>query len=312
VEAVSRAVYDVVLEKVNESANLESMTKRQQSVVFRLLKRSLDNEDMLEVLSEIAKLSDEDIERFRNLLERTTLDSIIKLSSEVTHRLDFLDILHRLVYGDVSKHLKERSQLHRILEPQCWIFGSQFHLATSDKSFRQVIQKHRQKVGLPDTSETNNIHGIGDIPDLFLAAVRDYPVEPKHHHVLVELKAPSVSLGRKEVDQVRRYADTIMESNEFDKNSTRWDIYLVSGKATKAIERDRKQKDRPFGCLYEWDNMTLWALEWSELISKAKEEMHLVRDHLKRKSEELGVSDYLRERFPEILEDLNTKLAVGA
>ena len=47
-----------------------------------------------------------------------------------------------------------------------------------------------------------------------------------------------------------------------------------------------------------------WALEWSEIETRAREEMQLVRDHLKLKSEELTVSDYLRENFPEILATL--------
>ena len=50
--------------------------------------------------------------------------------------------------------------------------------------------------------------------------------------------------------------------------------------------------------------MTLWALEWSEVISNARSEMQLVRDHLKRKSEELTISDYLRETFPDVLDSL--------
>ena len=54
--------------------------------------------------------------------------------------------------------------------------------------------------------------------------------------------------------------------------------------------------------------MTVWTFAWSEIIMKAKDEMVLVRDHLKRKSEELGVSTYLRENFPDILASLDAKL----
>jgi hypothetical protein len=310
VTTVQQAVYDVVLDKLNETTNVEGMTKRQQQVVFQLLKRSLDNENVLEVLHEVAKLSDEDMEKFRRVLERTTLDSIIKLSSEVTSRLEFLDILHQLVYGQPAKHLKERSQLHRILEPHCWIFGPQFHLATSDQSFREIIRRHRKQAGLEDIGNdvVQGIKGIEDIPDLFLVVSRDFPVEPKHHHVLVELKAPSVSLGRTQVEQIRRYADTILDSPQFDKTSTRWDLFLISTKATGEIDRDRRQKNQPHGCLWLWDNMTVWAFSWSEIITKAKEEMQLVREHLRKKSEELTVSDYLRQNFPEVLDSLADKL----
>jgi hypothetical protein len=239
-------------------------------------------------------------------LERTTLESIIKLSSEVTSRLAFLDILHQLVYGDLAKHLKERTQLHKIIDSQCWIFGPKFHLATSDQSFREIIRKHRKKAGLSDVSDTalQEIRGVEDIPDLFLAATREYPVEPRHHHVLVELKAPSVGLGPDELRQVRRYAQTVLDSHEFDKPSTYWDVFLVSAKAGKEIQRDRQQKDKPHGCAYDWDNMRVWALEWSEIISNARDELNLVRNHLRKKSDELSVSDYLRENFPDILSSL--------
>lgn len=310
VQGAKQALYDVVLEKVNDNANVEGMTKRQQEVVFRLLKRALENENVLEVLHEVAKLSDADFDKFRNLLERTTLDSILKLSSEVSHRLDFLDVLHKLIYGDVRKHLKERTQLHRILEPDCWVFGPQFHLAASDQSFREVVRQHRKKAGLPDVDDAAvvEINGVEDIPDLFLAATRDYPLMPKHHHVIVELKAPSVSLGRKEVEQVRRYADTILDSHEFEKINTRWDIFLVSGRCTGEIERDRKQEALPHGLLWRWTGMSVWAFEWSEIITRAREEMQLVKDHLQRKSSELTVSEYLRENFPDILNVLSGRL----
>ncbi len=307
VTGVEQAIYDVVLEKLNENVNVDNLTRRQQEVVFRLLKRSLENEDLLEVLKEVAKLSDEDIEKFRKVLEHTTLESIIKLSSEVTNRLVFLEILHKLVYGEESKHLKERSQLHKIIDSHCWVFGPQFHLATSDRSFREIIRKHRTKAGLPDISDDQllSVVGIEDIPDLFLAASRDFPTHPKHHHVLVEIKAPTVTLARKEVDQIRRYAETILDSHEFDKDSTRWDLFLVSSRISTQVERDRTQKDKRHGCLWEWDSMTVWAFKWSEIITTAQESMQLVKDHLARKSQELAVSDYLRENFPEVLKSLN-------
>jgi hypothetical protein len=303
VTLAEQAVYDVVLERIHENANLEAMSKRQQAVVFKLLKRALENEDLLAVLGEVATLSDEDVERFREVLARTTLDSIIRLSSEVTGRLQFLDMLHELVYGDVSKHLKERSQLHKILEPKAWLFGPRFHLATSDRNFREVIRRHRQIADLPSVPDDvlKLVKGGQNIPDLFLAATKDYPSEPKHHHLLVELKAPKVPIGTKELLQARKYANTILDSSEFDKRSASWDIFLVSAEVSNEVERDRRAVDRPFGCVLVWESsLKVWVFQWSEIITAAREEMHLVRDHLRRRSEELSVSEYLKKEFPEI------------
>jgi len=306
IQSAKQAVYDVVLETVNENINLEGMTKKQQAAIFHLLNRSLENENLLDVLQQIASLSDEDIEKFKNVLEKTTIESIIRLSHEVTGRIEFLDFLHELVYGETRKYLKERSQLHRIIEAHTWMFDPKYHLATSDQSFRTIIQRHRTKAGLPalSTEEMSQIKGIDDIPDLFLATQRDYPGDIKHQHLLVELKAPKVSLGREEVEQVRRYAETILESDEFDKQSVHWDIYLVSSSIKKEIEKDRKQKEKKFGILWDWPNMTVWAFTWGEIVAGAREEMTLVSKHLEKKSEELAISDYLKENYPEIFENL--------
>jgi hypothetical protein len=303
VEMAEKAIYDVVLEKVNEQVNIESMNKRQQAIIFRLLKRCLMNENLFAILNEVIRLKDEDIEKFKDVLEYTTLNSIIKLSSEVTERLLFLDILHEIVYGESAKSFKERSQLHKIIEPNCWIFSPRFHLATSDESFRSIIAKHREIAGLNklQREEVEEIPGISDIPDLFLAAARYYYVEPKHQNVLVELKAPRVALGSKEASQIRRYGQTIQNSDEFDKSSTHWDIFLVSSKISEEIELDRNQKGRPAGCLYEWENMTLWAFTWAEIIQRARDEMQLVRDHLRIKSQHLTINQYLQDNFPDIL-----------
>jgi hypothetical protein len=53
--------------------------------------------------------------------------------------------------------------------------------------------------------------------------------------------------------------------------------------------------------------MTVWAVQWSEIIENAKQELRLVREHLHLKSEELSVSDYLKDNFPNILDELSDR-----
>jgi hypothetical protein len=298
-----RAIYDVVLERMNEHVHVEGMSHKQQAVIFRLLYRSLDNEDLLEILQEVATLSDEDMEKFRGVLERTTLQSLIKLSSEVSARIEFLECLHTLVYGESAGSVKERSQLHKILEPHCWLFGPTYHLATSDKSFRAVIRRHREEAGLPAVprDELRAVAGTSDIPDLFLAAKREFPNAPSNRNLLVELKAPSVKLGWKEHEQAIRYAQTVMNSPQFDKTMTSWDVFLVSSEIKPELDVQRRQKNKAHGCVGEYENVTVWVLTWGEIIQRARTEMALVRAHLEQKSKELSVSEYLQKNFPEVM-----------
>lgn len=306
VEVMEQAVYDVTLEKLNESLRIDRMNEKQQSVIFRLWQRAITNENMLPILTDVLGLKDEDVEKFRRLLETTKLDSIIRLASEVTGRLRFLDVLHELVYGEFAKHLRERSQLHKLLEPHCWLFGSKYHLAASDQQFRNVIRRHREEAGLDPVSDDvlDSAAGMNDIPDLFLAAQRDYPTDPpfpKYHRLLIELKRPSVAVGAKEVAQAKRYAQTVLKSAEFDQSATRWDVFVVSSEVTGEIEAERNQKGRQRGCVFDYENVTVAVHSWGEIIERARAEMHLVQQHLEKKSVELNVSAYLRDNFPDIV-----------
>lgn len=298
---VEKAIYDVFLEKIHEHTDLDKMTKKQRATVFKLLKRAMQNQNLFDVIEEVAALSDEDVAKFKELLKRTTLEAIIKMGNQVTDRLYFLEALHDLTYGDLSKKLKERSQLHLLLEPNCWLFGDKYHLATSDKSFRAVIERHRVAAGLPAIadSDVEKVTGVSLIPDLFLVASREFPVPtPQQHHLIIELKAPSVTLGKKEKDQIEKYAEVISESSEFDKQTTNWDLILVSSEVSKEIERDRNQKDRTRGLLKSWDRFNIWVFTWSEIITKAKQEMTLVREHLKLKTQDFPIAEYISKEFP--------------
>jgi hypothetical protein len=290
------------------------MGSKQQHLVFELVHRALGDENLLHVLEQISTLSPADVEAFREVLERTTLQAIVRLSSEVTERLTFLDVLHKIVYGPESEHILERSQLHKFLEGNCWIFGPQFNLATSDRSFRDVIRRHRELAGLEPVNDEalGMVDGISKIPDLFLAAAKDYPVpasQRQHHHVLVELKKPSVSIGQKELAQLNKYGDIIAASAEFDQQATQWDLFIVSSTVKSEVERQRKQKAYPFGCVLDGEGLRQWVFAWGEVIDRARQEMLLVRQHLELKSQELSASDYLRERFPEAFEKMTAKAA---
>ena len=122
------------------------------------------------------------------------------------------------------------------------------------------------------------------------------------HHVIVELKRPSVKVGGDEVQQLNRYGRILTQSQQFDRLRTQWDVFVVSSEVSPDVDLLRKQRHRPEGCIADSDGLRLWALSWGEIVQKAKSEMHLVRQHLKLKSQELSGSEYLRKHFPDALQ----------
>ena len=304
IEELNQQIYDATLEALNRASNLEIMKQQHQQIVFGLLHRALGNGDVLHVLSQVATLSDEEMAKFREVLERTTIQAVLELASQVQHRLDFLDMLQDLVYGEGADKLRERTHLHKYLENNAWIFGPQYHLATSDKGFRTVIERHREDAGLPAPSvaELAVIDGVAQIPDLFFVARKEYPANDGtlRRGLLVEIKRPKVDVGIEERNQLERYANVILDSGEFAGDRNHFDFFVVSSNIAAGVRRSLAQPQLPAGCFQQLDRARLFARTWGEIIESARAELHLVREHLRLRSLEMAAPEYFAKMFPHV------------
>ena len=86
------------------------------------------------------------------MLENTSLASVIKTSRVIADRLDFIAGLDSLVFDAETKKLtKERSELHRILANETWVFANEYTLTGDDdraRSFARADEPsvHEEKV----------------------------------------------------------------------------------------------------------------------------------------------------------------------
>ena len=64
-----------------------------------------------------------------------------------TDRLDFLKGLEYVLYNkDAKEALLERSQLHKLVSRNTWIFGDEYYLVNNDESLTNVLRKHIKNV----------------------------------------------------------------------------------------------------------------------------------------------------------------------
>jgi hypothetical protein len=123
-------------------AEADEKTKRLQ---LRLLRHAIESgpTDLTKILSEVLDLPIEKRQELAGLLEKTTLSNIISASKIITDRLEFLQGLETLVFDKELKHkVHERTQLHRIVAENSWMFGEQYHLSVDDESLTQVLKAH--------------------------------------------------------------------------------------------------------------------------------------------------------------------------
>ncbi|MCA1704516.1 MAG: ATP-binding protein, partial [Actinobacteria bacterium] len=126
---VTRDLFDVVAVTAAPAVNAsDDPVARRFSL--SLIREALENNptSLRRVLAEVLQLPQESLDELNALLDQTSLTEIISASRLIANRLDFIEALKLMVFEpEVKGKLKERSQLHRILAAETWIFGEEFN-----------------------------------------------------------------------------------------------------------------------------------------------------------------------------------------
>ncbi len=318
VEKARREVFDVVALNVNEYLpDFASATNtKAQRLSFRLLREALEDspEAVRKIIAEVLDLPAEKREELADLLERTSLSSIISSSKLVSDRLHFLSGLEMMVFNtEIKKLVKERKHLHKLLEHETWVFGEEFNLSASDRSLDQVLRKHLAAVGstaLLDASPVLRVDGTAGIVDLMLSRTIRQPHADEHEHLIVELKRPTQSINAAVLQQVKDYAFAVAEDARFTDTKTRWQFWAISGEMSADVRREATQQNRPAGIAFEDDRIKIWVKTWSQLIDSAKARMRFFQEALQFEVTEDSTMHHLRRMYDSFLpEALRTKKA---
>lgn len=303
-------LFDKVAYIVEDRFQILKEDNKIREIIYPLIDRSISNGEFENVLRKMLKLNNKMVSKFSDLLERSDLEDIIEFSDKVSAKTEELEFLDKLVYSDISRHVKERKQLHKFLEKMLWVFGEEYNESThlmSDKGLERNLLELRDKTlvykaskaddNISDIKETN----IKSITDLFLYSERILDMNVREV-LIVELKAPKVKISPKELGQVMKYAQEIEEMGVFP-DRLHYKILLISseiGKQAKYdIEGRQKGIDNPY--LYHKNasgNIEVWVMKWSDLIENLKRKLKYMSHILKTK--DVDVHEKVKKDFEEI------------
>lgn len=228
-----RDVFDVFAVQVNRAVpQLKSSSRQTKKLTYRLMREAINTNpaSIKTILTEVFNLTQQQQDDLAELLTHTSLPDIIDTAKTVSDRLVFLQVLEEMVYNDsVGKAIKERTQFHKVLLKELWIFGEKYTLGTSDQSLRNLLKAHLNCLGRDELTPEIPPEAVEDltrIPDLCLFQ-QICPSYENFEHLVIELKRPTLTLTLKEMDQIRDYALTVAENPMFDKTRTKWHFVLL-------------------------------------------------------------------------------------
>ena len=303
-----RYVFDFFAVQVNRAVpQLKSSSRQTKKLTYRLMREAINTNpaSIKTILTEVFNLTQQQQDDLAELLTHTSLPDIIDTAKTVSDRLVFLQVLEEMVYNDsVGKAIKERTQFHKVLLKELWIFGEKYTLGTSDQSLRNLLKAHLNCLGRDELTPEIPPEAVEDltcIPDLCLFQ-QICPSYENFEHLVIELKRPTLTLTLKEMDQIRDYALTVAENPMFDKTRTKWHFVLLGQRLDQHVQRALRNQTVGEGNFYNADNVSISVFEWSKIIQDNKLKYEYLRRKLNHQlsSDPNFASDYLRTKHAEL------------
>lgn len=309
IEEAERQVFDIVAVNLSESLpSLNESDTKTKAFQLRMLRQAVESspEELQTVISEVLNLPKKKLAELTELLQDVSLTGVINASKMITDRLKFLSGLEFILYDEEAKKaLKERSQLHRIIAENTWLFGSEYSLAVDDQSLSEVLRKHQESLG-EDKHIDRPVKRIDDtvgIVDLMMSRAIPRTRESEVEHLVVELKAPKVKIGEKEMAQIKSYAYAVMADERFASLDATWNFIVISNELNDAAIFESTQEGRPRGVIYHRKQAgieaTIRVMTWSQVLKENKYRLEFVKEKLESSIDRKEGIKHLRETYEE-------------
>lgn len=306
IEINERQLFDVVALNLSDySADFDKSPPKHKKLVLQLIKAAIESgtTNLISILEKVIDLPKERQDELAELLRKTSLTAVINAAKAVTDRLEFLKALQILVFDAESKRqLLERSQLHRIIAQETWIFGEHFNLVNDDQDLSSVLRSHIELLGGErETAEATepvlDAEGKVAIVDLMLSARVPTPTDDERKHLVVELKRPLQPINEDVLAQIKKYAKAVAQDPRFKHSNVEWDFVAISNKFTADAELEARQVGKPRGLVMELDDpikIRVWAKTWGQIIQEAEGRLTFYRRRLEYQAGDKEALGYLR------------------
>lgn len=305
IEKAERQVFDIIAVNVqNYVPDLLNVTNKTKAFHLKMIRHAIESgpSDLQLIFREVLKLPERKQKELAELLKETSLSSIIAASKTVADRLKYISGLESIIFDPENKRtLKERSQLHKIVADNSWIFGERYNLWVSDKDLKKVLiyYKEKLKIDIDIEEPVKVIDKKRGIIDLMLSrSARGY--SPGNlEHLVVELKAPKVKIGNHDTSQIKRYAFAVKSDERYASiENVKWHFWLIGNECDEYTSMELNGGPDPNNrILHKENNLTVYVKTWAEIIEENKSRLQFFKEKLEYSMDDDSAMEYLRNKY---------------
>ena len=314
VEDAERKVFDILAVTASDyMPDFQNAPTKKKAFDLRMLRTAIEKSpaELQIIMTEVLGLPKRKQEELAGLLREASLSSIISAAKIVADRLKFLSGLEQILFDpDMKMRLKERSQLHKIVEDNTWLFGEEYNLSVSDRGLTAVLHKHRELLGEDVIIDEPVRHVSQDrgIVDLMLSRTLRRHRAEELEHLVVELKRPKVKLGDEAITQVEKYALSVANDERFRTlNGVTWTFWAISDD----VDQYATYRMDSRGVISSKNNITVGIRTWAQIIEENKARLQFFQEKLEHQVDDATALKHLQERYQKFLSGVVTGDDIG-
>ena len=303
-EDAERKVFDILAVTASDyMPDFVSAPSKRKAFDLRMLRTAIEKspEELQVIMNEVLGLPKRKQEELAELLREASLSSIISAAKIVSDRLKFLAGLEKILFdSDMQARLKERSQLHKIIEDNTWLFGEEYNLSVSDRGLTNVLRKHRKILGdeVVIDRPVRHVSQERGIIDLMLSRTLRRHRADEVEHLVVELKRPNVKIGDDEITQVENYAISVARDERFRLvNGVTWTFWAISDDVSEYAAY--RMNDR--GVISSKDGLSVGIMTWGQIIEENKARLQFFQEKLEHQVDDETALKHLQEKYQRFL-----------
>ena len=254
-----------------------------------LLLDSSERENILSVVEQIVALTAEQREKLAAILQRTKLEHIIDVIDIIQKRFEVVAELKRIVYDpNMSRFANERDHIQKLVEQHFWLFGDQYTMVTADVTFKRSLARFEDILGIPkEESSKLTPEELRQRMDIFLYGARMNEANVKEG-LVIELKAPSVSLVQGVLSQIERYANMIRKEPQFSGVNRAWRFFAICSSVDDDVQSryDGYKSHGKFGLASIIGNFEIYAITWDDVFLSFEQRYRFLLEKIQRDFEQ--------------------------
>lgn len=278
---------------INEEIQLFKSTDSTRAVIFKLLKKIIQNGDIEFIINNVLGLSKENTQMLVELLDKSSLDEVVRLSSIMVDRESSLDLIHQITVSNTASNTELWKKMEEIISQDLWMFGNEFIESSNirmDTNLKEMLTKLFQDMLIyKPTKKDNNLDleakpKVKKLEDILYSNEKIGWGNAKEE-IIILMKSPATILGQKELGNLDSLLYKLETESKYPKKNHEYKIYIITTKMSDFAKNSIFNSSYNEEFLYKMINkndisIKSYVLEWSELININRDKISVLSNHL--------------------------------